>query len=315
MSFLEKLKNAANSPLSSYIRFLQQYKKDDKSLHLFYEGDDDPSFYTKCITDLIGDEYRLFFYNCKNKGGVYSNHSKIDWRTFKKARAIFFVDKDHSDILGVKYVKSVNIFVTKYYSIENYLVTEYILERILRELIAIDREPLINELKKKFRIQHKRYSNFMLLITSWIIHHRQLKSSLNLNNINLNHLFCFDENLEVQRITKPLSKKVLAYLDEKAKVKTAQNSWKTILSIYRRLVVIRDHKIHLRGKFEVWFLIAFVNAFLNQINSEKKKGEQKYKLKVQITVSNAIAVLGYRIPIPNDLEQFFKTLFSELQKA
>lgn len=312
MNFLEKLKNAASSPSSVYIRFLQQYRKGDKSLHLFYEGNDDPSFYTNFIVNLLGNEYRLYFYNCKNKEGVYSNHSMIDWRIYKKNRALFFVDKDHADILGIKYVKSINIFVTKFYSIENYLVSEIVLERILRELISIDADNLIDQVKEKFKVQHERYSNFMLLATSWIIYHRQLRSNLNLNNINLNHLFYFDENSEVQRITKPLSKKILAYLDEKAKVSTIQNSWKIILAIYRMLTTIRDHKIHLRGKFEVWFLIAFIDSFLGQLNLEKNKGEQKYKLKIPISIDNAVALLGTRIAIPKDLDEFFNTLFKDL---
>lgn len=312
MSFLENLKNAAKSPLSVYIRFLQQYKKGDKSLHLFYEGNDDPSFYTNFIVNLLGNEYRLYFYNCKNKDGVYSNYSKIDWRTYRKSRALFFVDKDHSDILGIKYIEGINIFVTKYYSVENYLVNEVVFQRILRELASIGDETIINELTKVFIVQHKRYSDLMLLITSWIIYHRQLNSNLNLNNINLNHLFFFNDNLEVQRVTKPLSRKILTYLDEKTKVSTSANSWKVILCIYRALIKIREHKVHLRGKFEVWFLIAFVDALIDQMNQGKNKGEKKVKMKVPLSINNSVALLATRIQIPEDMDKFFKTLFADL---
>ncbi|MCD8413646.1 DUF4435 domain-containing protein [Tenacibaculum finnmarkense] len=306
MSFLQSLKDAGTSPITTHIRFLQEYKLTDKALHLFIEGNDDPSFYTNFIKNIAGKKYQLYFYNSKNKDGVYENYNKIDWTTYHKNKVLFFVDKDFSDVLGLTYTSDENIFVTKYYSIENYLVNTKILKRILVDLLHITDTDTIKGIVKTFKEQHKVFCKQMLILTSWIIYHRSKKNNIPLSKVNLSHIFSFDEDLKITRIDKPQGMKLYSYLNSKTGNTDNSESWKEIKSIFKKIKVIRKDKIHLRGKFEVWFLIAFVNELMENVNATKSKGQQKLKMNINLSKSNAVEILGSRLDVPKELKKFVK---------
>lgn len=306
MSFLQSLKDAGTSPITTYIRFLQEYKLTDKALHLFIEGNDDPSFFTNFIKNIAGKKYQLYFYNSKNKDGVYENYNKIDWTTYHKNKVLFFVDKDFSDVLGLTYTSDENIFVTKYYSIENYLVNTKMLKRILVDLLHITDTETIKGIVKTFKEQHKVFCEQMLILTSWIIYHRSKKNNIPLSKVNLSHIFSFDEDLKITRIDKPQGMKLFSYLNNKTGNTDNSESWREIKSILKQIKVIRKDKIHLRGKFEVWFLIAFVNELMENVNATKSKGQQKLKMNINLSKSNAVEILGSRLDIPKELKKFVK---------
>jgi hypothetical protein len=312
MSFLDSLKNAGKSATSIYLRFLQQYKKNDKSLHLFIEGNDDPSFYTNFITNITNNEYKIHFYNSKNKDGVYSNHDKINWSVFNKNKVLFFVDKDYSDILNLSYNNDENIFVTKYYSIENYLINDDMVKRILIELLHITEPSALAKTISHFKTQHESFCEKMMIITSWIIYHRVHNSNLSLSKINLSHVFSFCENLTLQKNTKPLGKKLIEYLNEKTNNSKQNKCWNEIRLIYSDLKTINEHKTHLRGKFEIWFLSAYVNNYVTSLNVNRKKGEPKVKMNINLSHTNAIEILGCRLSIPLDLKTFIEGNITKL---
>jgi len=311
MDFLNSLKQAAKSDNSVYIRLLQQYKKDEKSLHLFYEGKDDPSFYTNFVYKYVAKETPIYFYNCKNKKAATNNFKKNDWRVYKKYRVLFFIDKDHSDFVGEKIPSSSNLFITKYYSIENYLVTSTMFKRIIRDFIGLDDDEFINPILMDFNNQYKAFSKEMILLSSWIIYHRTLNSDLLLNNVKLSDLFAYSST-NIQKNPKPKGKKIQQYLDTKNKISTPTNSWKPIRELCKKLTLITNPKFYIRGKYEMWFLISYLNNLMCELNKDKKKGDPKYKLNTSISISNSIALLGPRLRIPNDIKLFLQENLSKL---
>ncbi|WPY97639.1 DUF4435 domain-containing protein [Christiangramia sp. OXR-203] len=311
-SFLKKLKEAGDSSQTLFLRLLQEYKLSEKSLHLFIEGNDDPAFYTNYISNLAGNNFQIYFYNSKNKSGVYSNYNQISWKSYNKNRVLFFVDKDYSDILKLRYPIDQNIFVTKYYSIENYLVNDQIVRRILTDLVHITDPSIINNIIKKFHQEHKSFCEYMVLLSAWIIYHRKNGTNINLGNISLSHIFQFNAKLEIVKLNSPQGKKLLDYLDEKTGNPDSSGSWKSVRKIYSSLLKINEDKIHLRGKFEIWFLVAFINALIDNLNSSRKKGEPKAKMNVSLSSSNAVALLATRLSIPPDLKSFISNNLSKI---
>jgi hypothetical protein len=184
MSLLNKLKKAATSNVAVHARFLQQYKPDGNEIHVFHEGQDDPSFYGGFIESRVQNKRRLYYYNCKNKSQVYEQYGKIDWRKFERNRSLFFVDKDLEDILGMIYPRDTNIFVTRPYSIENYLVSETVFVRCLRELVNLqDHE--IKVFRSPFRNSLKRFHRVSNGLAAYIILHRRRGTAINLGNLSM----------------------------------------------------------------------------------------------------------------------------------
>lgn len=304
MTLVEKLKIHARSPIANYTKLLQNYKFEETSFHIFYEGDDDKSFYTNYIENYLKNEHKVFYYNCKNKDGVYNNYAKINWTKYIKSRVLFFVDKDHSDFIKERRLVESNIFVTKYYSIENYIVNENILNRILTELLNIEDSETVDQILNSFAVQLQIFVQQMLIITSWILYHRLQNNKPNLNNINLSDIFHIKPDLRIKRKALPKNKKLIKYLDQVTSVKTNSNCWKDLLQLCKMLVNINNYKVHLRGKFELWFLVKYSNQLPTLLNASRLKGDKKYKYKTTICIDNAVSIMAPRLIIPNDIEKF-----------
>lgn len=70
------------------------------------------------------------------------------------------------------------------------------------------------------------------------------------------------------------------------------------------LLSVEEYKRHLRGKFELWFLVKYINQLPYLLNIDRKKGERKYKYKLSICTDNAVSILAPRLLIPIDIEEF-----------
>lgn len=296
MEFLDYLKSAAKSSTSVYTKFLQQYKFGDSGLHIFYEGKDDPSFYSNYIERYRSKKQRVYYYRANNKKGVYHNYSQVDWTQYKKNRVLFLVDKDFRDILNETYPNDTNIFETKYYSIENYLVTKSMFARSLRELLSIDDDKTINKITREFIIQLNNFHIEIMPVIALILYFRENNLNANLNQIDLSKVFEFKVKVKRKRNIKEFL--------EKSMDTPNTAPWKEVLKHVRTLHEIDNSKYFVRGKFEMWFFIKFLNSLPEILNCDRKKGEPKIKLNVNLSEATFVQVLAPRLRIPSELKEF-----------
>ncbi|MBX2923545.1 MAG: DUF4435 domain-containing protein [Chitinophagaceae bacterium] len=302
MNLLEYLRRAAKSDTSVYTTFLQQYNKQDNSIHIFHEGKDDPSFYGNFIHNRGRNKRRIFYYQAKNKEKVYENYSKINWTAYSKKRVIFFVDKDFSDILRITYPIDINIFVTTHYSIENYLVSKSLFSRSIREIIGLDNDKINNAISKQFQLGLNSFYQASLLLSAYFLYHRKMKKPLNLNNITIADMFTIDETFHVRR-----KSNILQVLDRKTGV-TSVTIIREIRKIINELKRINNPKSYTRGKFELAYMINCINKSPDIINRGKQKGEKKYKCCVLLSPSNSIPILAPRLKQPKEFNEFMNRL-------
>lgn len=315
MSFLDILDQYEQAPESNFIKFLQQYKFQGKTLHFFFEGPDDQSFYVNFIQQIFPVEYRFFYYLCHGKEQVFTNHQEIDWTKYNKSRVLFFTDKDVDDLAAKQYPKDSNIFETKYYSMENYLVNEDILERFLREICKLDQEDLIDRLKEQFNRQLEVFAHLILSISAWIVYHRKHQHKMNLGNVDLSNLFTINNDFEISKKIDPKYNSTLHYLEQITKLQSPQPIWKEITQIARKLNDLDNHKKFVRGKFEIWFLYAFcrkvIHHFIPELNKKIKIQNQQgipkqeiYKIHIELKEQNILEITAPRLVVPEDLKQF-----------
>src|SRR5436190_16129256 len=123
MSYVDLLRENRESPRVPLLEFLQQQQP--HTLHMFVEGDGDAAFYRNFVFQYYKDADSLYVYDCGGKDSVYAVRKSIYSRDNQPEWAdsmtlLFFVDKDLSDILQKHYNQETNIFVTDFYSVENY---------------------------------------------------------------------------------------------------------------------------------------------------------------------------------------------------
>lgn len=186
-------KKEAYIPKTSKIKLEQDYQKHEKTLHLFCENEDDYEFYRHSINHHFS-EYKIHHYSQSGKANVIKAYKEIDWKKYSRQRVLFFIDKDYDDLIerGLKEEAS-NLFITKYYSIENYLVTEEILRIILNRIYQIHDEKILGYLTKKFSDAYSIFTQQLISITSCILIFRKQDLHMNLDGLKLDSFFYFRE--------------------------------------------------------------------------------------------------------------------------
>ncbi len=301
MGFLEKLNASRDSSISAVHEFLLEYKKHGMAVHAFFEGHDDASFYSAQIRRALPQQLGLYLHQCGNKDAVYQTFASIDGTQFSNCILLFFVDKDYSNFLTQMYTQAPNIYVTEYYSIENYVVTGEILERVWDELIWLKKQSYDFEIvRAKFLEELSRFHNLMLPITAWIVCLKRSGQPVNLDNIACGKIFVFDKDVSLAYHRIQSTADLLAVLEGLCRIVTSEECEK---SLHELVDELNNHepKTIVRGKYELWFFIAFLNQLLANL------AVAGARTKVQLTEANAIEVLGPRLAPSPSLDLFLRT--------
>jgi hypothetical protein len=313
MTFKEILEKAGEIPESTYIKYLQQYKPKGNTIHFFFEGQSDLSFYANYIENIYPNDYKLYFYLCDGKENVEQNYNDINWDIYSKNRTLFFIDKDFDDILNIRKITDENIFETQYYSVENYFVTSQCYIRFLKEICNIKIDQIIKDLALQFDRQLDAFHTNLKLMTAWIIYCRKNNYKINLNDIHMAKIFTITNELELKRLISKSYKSFFQYLFDATKC--SQFDSKEVFEIARELMDMPNPKMYIRGKYEFWFMFNFYKTtidhlipFLNQEikNKNKKSGTKlpKYKVHIELKETNICDIIASRVRIPDELNQF-----------
>ena len=303
MKFVDRLRAARAGAGTALHQFLLNHKRCRRIVHVFFEGFDDQSFYYGFLQNMAPLECELLPYRCGNKTAVYEAFLKINPRIASSGEALFFVDKDLSDFLGEEWPVASDIFVTRHYSIENYLVEPEMLRRTLCELYGLSAtEAVVDEAAKRFEAVLKQFHVLLAPVMVWILAMRQQSQVLNLQNLRLARLFKVTPRYVrwKPRNRMRCSSILQAELSVKAPRGTTRHA-----SRFRQVVAACCPKSYVRGKFEAWFMISYLNALATQA---------KLKSHVSINEKSFIQILGPRMQVPDDVRAFLEWNFAVLMQ-
>lgn len=296
MSFIDDLRKKRRTPGRAHEEFLHRFSKHTSSIHAFFEGHEDASFYVNFI-DRYSDNSSVEIYNCGGKKEVYDTYDKLKARLDFKTIALFFVDKDWSDFLEEKWPVDRRIYVTEYYSIENYLVDSYMLRRVLNETIRtkvpFDHETIVDNFEKSLQIFYKKIQ----IVNIWLFQLKYISKKPNHKNINLERIFNFNNDLTVD--TK--HDNVLSELETSCTEKTPCDFSVFQVTWIRKFIHFHP-KTYVRGKFELWFFVEYIKKLIIYLNANYLT--VAIDRKTQLEHSNAIEILGPRAQIPDSLREF-----------
>ncbi len=341
MSYIERFfqKKDDYQPRTGIIKLKQEFRRFGRHVHLFVESEDDYEFYRHSL-QAVYRGYAFFPYDQKGKKNVIEAFLEVDWRLFPRHRILFLVDKDYDDLLGRWPIKSSNFFKTKYYSIENYFVTTKTIQTTLSRVWGLKDSKLLLEAKSAFEASHKEFVQHMLPITSCILIYRTDERHMNLDAIKMENIFFFDgiefgkkkyliQNRHMQlmkdsSVPKSMKSqytdtKTLDYLVDSSGADRRLIGYRKLILHFRRLETVDDPKKILRGKYELWFFLRFLNALDSAIIADLNKEitahnksvppaeqKQKYSKKFQIDNKNIFDLLGSKIDTPHDVKKFFE---------
>ncbi|MFH6963614.1 DUF4435 domain-containing protein [Flavobacterium plurextorum] len=317
----------------TFVEIKQHYKHNSNSLHLFVEGEDDFEFYRKSI-EFIYRGYEIKHYIKNGKKYVLSSYDVLDWDVYDKSRILFFVDKDYEDIFNTSSKKDRNIFVTKFYSIENYLSCKNTFRYTLSQIFKINDELIITSLVEKFENSFKKFEFQMIYLTSIILIYRRNNEYMDLDKLKMDDFFIIkDLNLYKKKYlrqdifnqmmlsnAKPFEKSLLKktkIIDDLARTEAdlTKINFKVIRNNISELLKYSDSRFFIRGKFQLWF---FIKCFSNvssmaptintQIQNNVKTASSTQKLSINTSIvineSNIFDILPMKIYKHNDVNLF-----------
>lgn len=298
LSFLERLRQSIDSPASAFHEFVANYDRRRAGIHAFFEGRDDASYYVGFIQPTLEDSQSLWTYRCGGKAEVYEIRDKILRSDYRETLAMYFVDRDWDEYLDRPWPADSEVYTTDYYSIENGIVTREVLVRVCTELIHCRPVGLhLEELCDDFDIELKKFYDFVRPICVWAIVLLSAGYKPPLDNISLGKLCKFDEDLHLcHEAESDYMPKVQAMCGLKTPLHKATASSDVVQRLKNQ-----EPKSYVRGKYELWFFVAFVSKLIDLLHQDSKL---TVHIRTQISMSNALEVLGPRAGIPNSLAEY-----------
>ena len=309
-SFLDILKAAPQSPQVKLNVFLASFDKKAKSIGIFLEGRDDPSFFRVHVRK-IADEANLAvkIIVLGRKKNVLDAWRFLEQRFPDNPRLMFFVDKDHDDLISATEGATTQrgLFVTPYYSIENFLVSEDAIAVVLTDIWGLDSSSgAIEAACRNFSKFQQAYRIVFLPWMAWLLAARRSGANAQNDNIRFS-ILTVNSNHEPILNWKP---DMLTHLVRDCCKGDDIPPDEAAIALATRELETLPTKVWLRGKQELWCLL----AFLNKLEQEVKDDEDLKSLKIrsQINSGNAVEQLAPRLPCPKDLNDYLTTRLGAL---
>lgn len=302
MSFVDELRFSRESAATAFQEFVKNLPNYSDDVHAFFEGHDDFSFYKGFISHHIQDNKQLKAYKCGNKEEVYKTYEKVIESGRGTATVIFFVDKDFSEFFGEVFPVSSKIYITDCYSIENYIVSAEMLFRVWEEIFSFTNVSFdFAKVEKQFRKELAQFYTWSLFLSAWIIYVRRNGEKPVLQNIKMSKVCKINDHMKFEGEE---NKKTQTYVEKVCSISALSGFGKELKTLLGEISRY-EPKRYVRGKFELWFFVKFINQLYEVTRKQLSKGES-LKMRTQISEENAIEILGPRTKIPESLKAFLK---------
>lgn len=298
--FSAALLAASRGTISVFHEFQLEAGDDQDGVFVFVEGDADKKFYVPNIRQLIGDKKNIYTYICNGKSGVISMRSEIRAeREFDNVCSVFFVDRDFDDYVDVEINKfDKDVFVTDWYSVEGYVVSEESLSVIWEDFCCLQRSILRQAVLPQYNNSVRLFARSVLPISAWIIATRLANQKITLDDIDLNKIFAWTGNW---------CRRNNFARDELIRVGGGYVPSLKVLIDTARAIRRDDARMFVRGKMLLWFFDGIVKRIMSafvgvQVTINGKK--RRVKIPTQVVSGATFDILSGRLACPGAVQSF-----------
>lgn len=299
IDYAEFLAEEARSDVAVLHEFKLRFSNGDTALHLFFEGDEDGPYYLPEIRKRAHAR-PLWAYVCGGKPKLKVVRDSLRSGGYDLDRCLFFVDRDYDDYFASQISSDSRTHITDYYSVESYIVSRDAAECILLDLSGFARDDADFKLfEARFDACLIHFAELIRPLIALSLAAREKGGKPNFNNINLSNIFNVSPGVAVARKAeagKAFSKAVFP--------KGLSVDFQDLLRWTRRLKM-SEHKLWLRGKYELWFFEKVLLNFIeNSLANRKARRRKLVRVPSSLREGALFDVLGGRIKISETLEAF-----------
>ncbi|MBW3130899.1 DUF4435 domain-containing protein [Hymenobacter profundi] len=305
MTYLEQLRQARDKSQVTYQEFVLHTRQNKDGLFCFFEGTrgSDNAYYIPRIKVYTKDYYPLL---CGGRDKVIEVYNLISLHSeYDKYKKAFFIDRDFNEPLKPE---DGHIFETPCYAIENFYVSEHVFKEILKNFFGFSE--ISNEHKLYLDLYRQRQNEFhqaILLFNAWYaclieIRNKEGKQTgVRLEEKPPKGFIQFS----LESISKNYDINIIKSIFPNATEVTETDLEKKI----QYLSQFDKHKVF-RGKYEMYFLTAFLELLLKDSTTEKKYSQTKINFTFGDKLSNdqAVALFSAYAETPDILDDYLKSV-------
>lgn len=297
MNEVELLRANRQPYTKAWLNFSQDYNSyHENKCFGFVEGKEDLTFYQKHIDSIIG-EGKCILYFSKGKAGVKFSFDKInECDKYDKKKIVFFRDKDLSEYMeDSSMIYGNNVFITDFYSIENYFISEKSFYYVAKQCLGYNEESetnLLNEVKN-FANQLKDFKKIMIPVMALVLYWKKQGITLDLDKANIEDL-CTIEN-SVSLNADFYEKFVTVILNEEDRDRVNDYTKQEVQDL---IIQLNDNYGIVRGHFLSQFFIIYCKR--------KKKVKREFS---NLQINDAVIP---RSEMPESLRTFINSTLKQL---
>lgn len=312
-NIIDEAKNELGSALVVYTEFVLDFKKDSETIYCFYEGNEDRSYYSFRIKTLHHTE-DFSDYICNGKGNLTKLHTLINKHlVYKNSNIGYFIDKDfdNNDVIE-------KLYCTPFYSVENFYILDKSYENILINEFNIPKScNCFEQSMILFKDCKELFHSNIVYLNSWLSCQNDIRISTNMSTrLNIDKtLKTVLPNFSLEKIVNPDLKSLnfpLVLLTQEGieslfleSPRIAKETYEAKLEIFKKL----EGDKYFRGKFELKFLISFLNRFKEEIGKRKDSiFEKRYSSSLRFEYVTSISQLTNNAITPDCLINYIKKI-------
>lgn len=282
----------AKSPKVAFHKFVLLHREHHTDLFCFFEGTDSQYYFPRINN--YGENHHPIV--CGNKKSVLESYEYIKSK-YSNYKTIFFVDSDFDEDISKK-----DLYITCSYSIENFYCTENVLSRILKNeffLKVTDSE--YKTIMDSFHQRQKEFHQATSLFNLWYFTAKRKAKALNQStNVNL------DDKFPKEFISFSFDSITHNYTleDLRKKFPDAIEITEEELNIQRESFYSKQPTQRFRGKYEIEFVLKYLNFLIQDANVSKNILKKKTKFKIDSAL--ILSQLSQYAETTNELSEFLK---------
>ncbi len=293
---VDNLRASRSKAVAVFVEFTRLYKQYESALYCFFEGEDS-QYYGIRINNITRPEKDIYL-SCSGKDGVLGMHRMLSSRKYyANVRAAYFVDRDFDK--SVSDINLSRIYETPCYSVENLYTSIQCFSKVLRsEFKLMESDENFERCISLYTKLQEEFHDAVELLNAWIACQRDKSTELNISDVSVSQFVHID-----------LDKITIRYTidDLYTRFPKAFTISEEELDTRRSELQANVRQKSFRGKFEIEFLLAFLQKLIHEAN----QGNYPYftrKVKVVLTLSKRTII--------SDLSQYADTpdcLYSYLE--
>ncbi len=262
MTYIEKLRQSKDKPQVAFLEFAQSTSRLSSHLFCFFEGKDN-AYYVPRIKRYTEKYHPI---KCGGRDKVLETYRIITNRPeYEKYKKAFFIDRDFNEPLSPK---NPPIFETPCYSIENLYVSVDVFKEILTNEFHLSEvsDQAFDECISIFIERQREFHNAVTLFNAWYACLVEIRNATGKQTgVNL------DDKLPKGFVDISLHSVTTNYGLDKIKLNFPEATEFEEDQLNSKLIDFQscDSKKVFRGKYEISFLIKFIQLILQDANSTR----------------------------------------------